>query len=285
MTIETEQSVETSQEQLTPEQSAEQQAADEAAKKAADEAERQEQEATEQKPWFKRRFDEITRQKYEEKQRADRAEARAADLESRIKKLETKPDDTTQQFTPTRPRPTRQEFEQKFDDIDQATEAYVSSVIQWEFEQREAQRQAQDQIAKEREEKNKEVQTFEQKRIATVTAGREKYQDWEQVVFSIPGAIMHRHLASAVMELPEGASVAYYLGKNLQEAERISQLSPYAMAAELGKIEVKLSTTEKPTTNAPEPLETVKGRSAATTEFDPEKDLDAWVAARNEGRI
>lgn len=268
--------------ELTEEQIAEQKAAEEVAQKEAEEAERKEQEAIEDKTWFKERIGRFTRQKYELTDRAERAEQRAADLEKRIKKLEGQQEP---EFQATRPRPTRAQFSEKFDNPLDADEAYFDALSDWKLEQHSAREQYKRQQEADIQKIKNEHQTFEQKRIKTVSTGKEKYQDWENVVFSIPGAIMHQNLAAAVMELPEGASVAYYLGKNLQEAERISKLSPYAMAAELGKIEVKLSHNEKKTTTAPPPLSTIKGRSQPESEIDPDKDPEGWVKARNEGRI
>ena len=65
--------------------------------------------------------------------------------------------------------------------------------------------------------------------------------------------------------------IAYFLGKNTDEASRISKLSTIAQAKEIGKLEVKL--TKKPlpaskTTEAPKPIEPVGGSDA--TEKKPE---------------
>lgn len=251
----------------------------------AAEAEQREQEETEKKPWFKKRFDEITRQKYAEAQRAEAAEKRATELEQRIKKLEQSTTNEELVNITGKPKPTMREFQEKFDDPDQANEAYYDALSDWKLEQHNAKQKAARKKEREEQDQQKRKQTMEQKRLAQVTAGRAKYDNWDQVVHTIPDQILlNNGMFDALLEIGN-PDVSYYLGQNLQEAERISKLSPYAMAAEIGKIEQRLSNPEKKTTTAPEPVTTLSGKTTTKIELDPEKDLDAWVAARNRGEI
>jgi hypothetical protein len=268
----------TGTDELTDEQkqAAEEEAERQAAEKA--ESERQEQEEVEKKPWFKKRFDEITRQKYQEKERADAAERRALEFEQRLQKLEDTP--KKPEFKPTSPKPEWESFLDKYDDPDEAHIAYTDALTDWKLEQRDAKAKADRDYQTQQDRQAKAQQTFDQKRQATVAAGVEKFSDWEDVVFAIPGAIMHQNLATAIMEIPTGDEVAYYLGKNLAEAEKISQLSPYAMAAELGKIEAKLASYEKKTTKPPPSSKPLKGNAPATNEIDPGKDPKGWIKER-----
>lgn len=259
-------------------------AAEEAAKKEAEEAERREQEETEKKPWFKQRFDKITRQKYEQQQRADAAEQRARELEQRIQKLETK-DAKPPELKPTRPKPNRKEFFEKHDDPDDAMAEYAEAVADWKLEQYTAKSRSQAQQHQIRQQQEEQEKAFENKRQKTMSMGQQKYSDWMDVVNSIPEALMPPVLANAIVEMENGSEVAYYLGKNLQDAERIAGLTPYALVAELGKIEAKISNPEKKQTSAPSPPKTLKGTGTPKTEIDPEKDPEGWIKARNEGRI
>lgn len=267
---------------LTPEELA----AQKEAKRQAEEAERREQEETEKKPWFKKRFDELTRQKYEHQQRADEAVNKARELEERLKRLEAQQQEhrpPQQQFSDGRPQ--LQDYLDKFYDQDQARESYHEALADWKFDQREKQAEQKRQQEQEQQKRDQEAQSFEQKRVATIAAGETTHDDWKETVFSIPTQIMTRQLAEATFALDNPAEAQYYLGKNLQEAERISKLSPYAMAAELGKIEAKISTHSKKTTTAPPPLNPITGAPALSGEIDPEKDPEGWIKARNEGRI
>ena len=259
-------------------------AEDEAAKKAeAEAAELEEQRSIEEKEWFKKRMARFTRQKYEERAAREAAEKRAAELEARIKSLETK--NEPKEFKPTRPKPNIDEFIDKHDDINAAYAEHAEAIADWKLEQHTAKITAENQQQQARAKAQQAQQTFNEKAQNTAKQGREKYQDWEDVVYNIPAPIFPDHVAQAVIEMTDGASVAYYLGKNLEEAERISQLTPYAMAAELGKIEAKLSVNDKKTTQAPPPIKPLKGNAPSHPELDPDKDPIAWVEARNKGAI
>lgn len=257
---------------------------EEEARKEAEAQEEKERQEVEQKPWFRKRIDEITRQKYEEKARAEAAAQKVQELEQRLSEIESK-NKKPQELNFTQPKPRLEDFEKEVDDPDEAMANYVDAVTDWKIEQREAI------ITQERERANKarelltKQQTFEQKRQATISAGEAKYSDFFQLVSSIPGQIMNRQVTEIISDLKDGHEVAYFLSKNLQEAERISKLSPYAMAAELGKIESRLTTTEKKRTSAPPPPNPVKGKAHASSEIDPDKDPEAWIAARNRGEI
>jgi len=89
-------------------------------------------------------------------------------------------------------------------------------------------------------------------------AAFEKYDDFEQVVYNKALPITNV-MAETIQASDVGPDVAYYLGSNPREAERISRLSPYLQAKEIGKIEVKLTDNPpvKRTTNAPPPIKPV----------------------------
>lgn len=278
--------------ELTEEQK---QAAETEAKQKADEQaelERKEQEETEKKPWFQKRFAEITKQKYDEKQRADAAEKKAQDLEARIQKLEKTKEP---EFKPTRPRPEEPDFNtyvDKHDDPDEAYSEYSKALAKytddltdWKLEQRDAKATQKRERETKKAEEQKVQQSFYEKAAAIRKAGLEKFNDYDEVVGGIPLPLIPIQLQHAITELNDGDSVIYYLGKNLQEAERISKLPPYAMAAELGKVEMKISNTQKKQTKAPEPIKPLKGKTPASSEIDPGKDPKGWIEARNRGEI
>jgi hypothetical protein len=78
------------------------------------------------------------------------------------------------------------------------------------------------------------------------------------------------------------ADLAYYLGKNIGELNRINRLDPINMLIELGKIQGKIESLTKNVSNAPKPLETLdaeKGSLKDSDEFPDGKD-DEWYAWR-----
>lgn len=100
-----------------------------------------------------------------------------------------------------------------------------------------------------------------------VEAAKGKYADFEEVAFTAP---LSEPVAQMVAASDIGADLAYHLGKNPDEARRISALSPVAAAREIGRLEAKLSTAPSPkTTQAPPPVPTVTGRSS------PQRDPNA----------
>ena len=98
---------------------------------------------------------------------------------------------------------------------------------------------------------------------------RTKYDDFEQVAYN-PKLPITDAMAQTIQSSDIGPDMAYYLGTNPKEAERISRLSPLAQAKELGKIEAKLSDNPpvKKTSNAPAPIAPVTARTTGSSTFD-----------------
>ena len=100
-------------------------------------------------------------------------------------------------------------------------------------------------------------------------AARDKYDDFEQVAYN-PKVPITNVMAETIQNSEVGPDVAYYLGTNIKEAERIARLSPILQAKEIGKIEAKLASDPpvKKTTSAPPPISPVTARSAGVSAYD-----------------
>jgi len=98
---------------------------------------------------------------------------------------------------------------------------------------------------------------------------RDKYDDFEQVAYN-PNLPITNVMAETIQHSEIGPDLAYYLGSNPKDAERISRLSPYLQAKEIGKIEAKLADNPpvKKTTSAPAPISPVKARSNGAPSHD-----------------
>ena len=98
---------------------------------------------------------------------------------------------------------------------------------------------------------------------------RDKYDDFEQVAYN-PKLPITNVMAETIQSSDIGPDLAYYLGSNPKDAERISRMSPLAQAKEIGKIEAKLvsSPPVKKTTSAPAPISPVTARSSGSPAFD-----------------
>lgn len=118
-------------------------------------------------------------------------------------------------------------------------------------------------------------------------SARERYDDFEQVAYN-PNLPITGVMAQTIQASDLGPDLAYYLGTNPREAERISRLSPYLQAKEIGKIEVKLTDNPpvKKTTSAPPPIKPVTAKSVGapvrdTTDPRSVKEMSTseWIEA------
>ena len=98
---------------------------------------------------------------------------------------------------------------------------------------------------------------------------RDKYDDFEQVAYN-PKLPITNVMAETIQSSDIGPELAYYLGSNPKEADRISRMSPLSQAKEIGRIEAKLAAAPpvRKTTSAPAPISPVTARSAGATTLD-----------------
>ena len=98
---------------------------------------------------------------------------------------------------------------------------------------------------------------------------RAKYDDFEQVAYN-PNLPITTVMAQSIQASDIGPEVAYHLGANPKEAERISKLSPIMQAKEIGKIEAQLAANPpiKKTSNAPSPISPVTARTTGSPSYD-----------------
>jgi len=122
---------------------------------------------------------------------------------------------------------------------------------------------------------------------------RAKYDDFEQVAYN-PNLPITNAMAETIQASDIGPDLAYYLGVNPKEADRISRLSPFLQAKEIGRLEVKLTTEPmtKKVSNAPEPISPNKPRSASapvldTTDPRSVKSMTTsqWIEAERQRQI
>lgn len=183
---------------------------------------------------------------------------------------------------PPRPKETPPDIgpvprKEDFDDYDKYMEAVVdyrtqTKIAQWK-----------------KSEEEKGQQTEFQKKIEglydKLNRGYEKYPDFEEIARdpSVPITPVVRDIL-AESETPE--DIAYYLGKNRTEAIRLSRMTPFAAAKEIGRIEMEIKknqpTNEVNVTKSPPPIKPLG--SGETTAKDPEKmtqkEYEDWARSR-----
>ena len=123
---------------------------------------------------------------------------------------------------------------------------------------------------------------------------RSKYDDFEQVAYN-PKLPITDAMAQTIQASEVGPDIAYYLGSNPKEAERISRLSALMQAKEIGKIESKLADSPpvKKSSNAPAPIAPVTARSSNgspafdTTDPRSTKSMSTseWIEAERQRQI
>lgn len=122
---------------------------------------------------------------------------------------------------------------------------------------------------------------------------RGKYDDFDQVAYN-PNLPITDVMAETIRASEIGPELAYHLGSNPKEAERIARLSPFLQAKEIGKIEAKLAENPpvKKTSSAPEPIKPVSARvsnTGITDTTDPRstKTLSdsEWIEAERRRQI
>jgi hypothetical protein len=98
---------------------------------------------------------------------------------------------------------------------------------------------------------------------------RSKYDDFEQVAYN-PKLTITTVMAQSIQASEAGPEVAYYLGANPKEADRISRLAPILQAKEIGRIEAKMASDPpvRKTTSAPAPISPVTARSSGAPAYD-----------------
>ena len=164
----------------------------------------------------------------------------------------------------------------------ESTEAYAEAL---------AERRAQELIAqRENAKRQAEIVEAYHEREEEV---RNKYDDFDQVAYN-PQLRVTEIMAETIRASDIGPEIAYHLGSNPKEAERIARLSPYLQAKEIGRIEAKLADAPpvKKTSSAPAPIRPVNARvsnSGVIDTTDPRStqtmSTSEWIEAERRRQI
>jgi hypothetical protein len=166
----------------------------------------------------------------------------------------------------------------KFESVEAYAEALAAQKAEQLLQQRELERQ---QAAV--------VESYHEKE----EQAREKYDDFEQVAYN-PSLKISTVMAQTIQASEIGPDIAYFLGSNPKEADRISRLSPFLQAKEIGKIEAKVAAsppTKKPS-SAPAPIQPVAARASGAPAYDTTDprsikamSTSEWIAAERQRQI
>lgn len=201
----------------------------------------------------------------------------------RRQELEREMEELRRQAQPPQPKPEPVEGApdpSKFDDYGE----YMRAVSRWEAKQvLDEERRNYAETQQQRRQHDAQAQ-FQRATAEKVSAGQAKYQDFDAVINDGLAPFLTPHLHTALIDSDIGEDVAYFLGKNPLEAERIAKLHPVAAAREIGRLEAKLlQTTETAVSAAPDPITPIGNRAKASK--DPGQMTDAeYLAWRKKGR-
>lgn len=146
-----------------------------------------------------------------------------------------------------------------------SVDEYMEAKTEWLISQKLEQRQQLEQ-RKAEEQNTKEVFDAYNQRVAEVEA---EHDDFKEVVgrqdIQIPQSVQ-----LAIFEMENGPEVAYYLGQNPEECEKLCEMSPFRAVIEIGRIADKITgpasaAPAKQKTNPPPPIRPVGGNASTSS--------------------
>lgn len=223
-----------------------------------------------------KRINELTREKYEAIRRAEAAERRAQELEAK----------SQPQAKEGAPR-AQGDGKPKIEDFDFDHEAYVEALTDWRFNQKLAERETSANEQQKQAQEQERAQQFHERLSAFQAANPGKWEAATQAPVNFTPPMLEVIASSDI-----GPQIAVYLTENLDRADEISRMTPYAAAAALGRLEAAMAPPKasapppKPTsvTKAPPPPSTVGGSSVVRKDLasmDVADHLEAVRAKRN----
>lgn len=202
--------------------------------------------------------------------RLDKAYRKAAEAEARAKLLE-------EELTKVRqPQAAADDAAPRLEQFDYDPEKYAAAKAEHEKKKAQKEWETGQRVSAAKERQAKLVSSWEEK----VDKAADKYDDFHTVVGELQPT---NPLVTAIMAADP--DVAYHLGRNPKEADRITALDPIEQILEIGRLEAKLKATpEKPKapSKAPEPIKPLSGAGSTATDVPSEADdMGAWIKKRN----
>lgn len=225
-------------------------------------------------PWYKRRINELTRDKHEARRQAERLEKVLEQQEQLLRQLS--PNNAPEQASLMPPSP---------DDYvgGQFDPRYMQDMMNYTRESAKA--EAIEAVKREQQEVTQRQAVMEQQhRLETAeAAARAKYQDYDFVIESItsdPRLAQNATIRQALLGLDNGPEIAYTLGKNLDVAYEIANMNPIQAGMRLAEI---INRAPRRTSNAPTPIKpiTATGGTPGNRKDYSEMSTAEYIAARN----
>lgn len=240
----------------------------------------------------------FAKDRIEKKNRAHRLEVENAELRGELKAIKTyglqKPSsvpavpeakDLAKEFEKSNPKPKPNDFAE-LDSVVEQTAALSEAMSDWKWRQNEfvkAEQGKAKEAASQKDAKQTEQDKVRAKQDAALDAqrskGEEKYEDFEEVIREVD---FHPAVLGAIARASNGEDIAYYLGMNPEEHQKLDDLAtedPLKAVLEIGRIRSELASGKiqvKRTTTAPAPPRTVQGNASPKVDESKISDTDWW---------
>ena len=226
-------------------------------------------------PWYKKRIDELTRDKHEARRQAERLEKTLAQYEAMIQQNQPREPEAPK-FAPPNPNdfaggqydPRYMDAMLQYTKVSAVEEA--KAAIAQEYEQRAATQSAMAAQAK--------LETAE-------TAARARYADYDGVIEGItsdPRLAQNPTIRQALLGLDNGPDIAYTLGRNLDVAYEIAGMNnPIAAGMKLAEL---INRAPRTRSNAPTPIKPLNGAAGGNPRNNKsyaDMTTAEYIAARN----
>lgn len=215
---------------------------------------------------FQKRINQLTRDKHEGRQRE-------AELEDRIKKLESAPKQAEPDLVAPDP--------DKFDTDQEYQTANAKFYADTAVKATDARIATQDKKTAEQE-RQQIIQTKKAAFEERLSSNRGGFEDFEDVAYG--NNFLDLDLVEQIFDLEKNLEVAYHLGSNLDEAERIFALKPVQRARELTKLEFQVEAlSPKKVSDAPDPIKSLGNSETVDVSGDNGENLSTneWQKWRN----
>lgn len=221
-------------------------------------------------PWYKRRIDELTRDKHEARRHAER-------MEKMLEQLTAQQQRAPEPVAPAIQPPDPNNFAGG-----QYDPRYIQA--QLEYTRVSAIEEARKAVAAEYEQRSQmEKQAQAQAKLeASEATTRAKFADYDAVIEGITSdarLAQNPTIRQALLGLDNGPEIAYILGKNLDVAYEIANMNPIQAGMRLAEI---INRAPRKVSNAPSPVRPLSGTGATTgRKTYAEMSTAEYIAARN----
>lgn len=225
-------------------------------------------------PWYKRRINELTKDKHEARRQAERLEQVLKQQEELLQRLA--PKEVLQQ--PTLAPPIAEDYVGgQFDP------RYLQDMMTYTRES--AKLEAVQAVKQEYEQRQQyEQRVAQQHKLETAeAAARAKYSDYDGVIEQItsdPRLAQNDTIRQALLGLDNGPEIAYTLGKNLDVAYEIANMNPIQAGMRLAEI---INRAPRRTSNAPTPIKPISavGGTPGNGKDYSQMSTEEYITTRN----